>query len=210
MENGKKTGMELRGVSTAGKEMLKQLARTDPYYKRNRAHICSFFVKGTCTRGNECPYRHEQPATSSSSSDPNAPGKGVSAQQSIQDRYHGRNDPVAKRLLTSIADSGGLAPPADTSITSLFISQLPEKSTEASVRTAIITSIPSLDPQKLKSVVHVAKTRCAFANFKDRESAELAAAAWAPGFEVDGTKVGVKWGRSRPAKAPSTSEQATS
>lgn len=38
--------------------MLKQLARTDPYYKRNRAKICSFFIKGECTRGSECPYRY--------------------------------------------------------------------------------------------------------------------------------------------------------
>jgi pre-mRNA-splicing factor RBM22/SLT11 len=41
--------------------------------------------------------------------------------------------------------------------------------------------------------------RCAFVNFKDRPSAELAAAAWASGFEIDGQTVGVKWGRSRPA-----------
>ena len=44
-------------ASSAGKEMLKQLARTDPYYKRNRPHVCSFFVKGECNRGSECPYR---------------------------------------------------------------------------------------------------------------------------------------------------------
>lgn len=42
---------------SAGKEMLKQLARSDPYYKRNRPKVCSFFVKGECTRGDECPYR---------------------------------------------------------------------------------------------------------------------------------------------------------
>ena len=34
-----------------------KLARTTPYYKRNRPHICSFWVKGECTRGEECPYR---------------------------------------------------------------------------------------------------------------------------------------------------------
>lgn len=44
-------------ASSAGKEMLKALARTDPYYKRNRPHVCSFFVKGECKRGAECPYR---------------------------------------------------------------------------------------------------------------------------------------------------------
>jgi pre-mRNA-splicing factor RBM22/SLT11 len=194
MEGGQKTGLQLKGTSVAGKEMLKQLARSDPYYKRNRPHICSFFLKGECTRGSDCPYRHEQPPENAASS---------SAQQSIQDRYHGTSDPVAKRLLTSYADTQGLAPPADTSITSLFLSSLSENATEASVRTAIVQSVPSLDPQKIKSVVHVAKSRCAFANFKDRESAELAAVAWAPGFAVDGQKVTVKWGRSRPAKAPS-------
>ena len=45
----------------AGKELLKKLARNDPYYNRNRPHLCSFFAKGTCTRGDMCPYRHELP-----------------------------------------------------------------------------------------------------------------------------------------------------
>ena len=44
-------------ANRAGREMLKGIARTDPYYKRNRPHICSFFVKGECTRGGECPFR---------------------------------------------------------------------------------------------------------------------------------------------------------
>ncbi|KAJ3528317.1 hypothetical protein NMY22_g9464 [Coprinellus aureogranulatus] len=213
MEGGKK-GLELKGTSTAGKEMLKQLARTDPYYKRNRPHICSFFLKGECNRGDACPYRHEQPpanaASSSSSSGGtimNADGsvvqqqeKGVGAAQNIQDRYHGRNDGVAKRLLNTYAESQGLTPPSDQTITSLFLASLPESATEASIRTAIIRSIPSLDKDKIKSVVYVAKTRCAFANFKDRDSAEVAAAAWAKGLEVDGQRVTVKWGRSRPVK----------
>ena len=32
-------------------EMLQRLARTTPYYKRNAPHICSFWVKGECKRG---------------------------------------------------------------------------------------------------------------------------------------------------------------
>ena len=40
---------------------LLALARKRPYYDRNRAHLCSFFAKGTCTRGDKCPYRHEMP-----------------------------------------------------------------------------------------------------------------------------------------------------
>jgi pre-mRNA-splicing factor RBM22/SLT11 len=40
-----------------GKEILKSIARTQPYYKRNLPHVCSFYLKGTCNRGATCPYR---------------------------------------------------------------------------------------------------------------------------------------------------------
>ena len=43
--------------------MLLRLQRTTPYYKRNEAKVCSFFAKGACTRGAECPYRHEMPTS---------------------------------------------------------------------------------------------------------------------------------------------------
>lgn len=58
-------------------ELLMRLARTAPYYKRNRPHVCSFWVKGECRRGEECPYRHERPT------DPDDP----LADQNIKDRY---------------------------------------------------------------------------------------------------------------------------
>lgn len=46
--------------------MLLKLARTTPYYKRNRPHICSFWVKGECKRGEECPYRYRHNLNSQS------------------------------------------------------------------------------------------------------------------------------------------------
>jgi len=45
------------GKAMTPSDMLLKLARTTPYYKRNRPHICSFWVKGECKRGEECPYR---------------------------------------------------------------------------------------------------------------------------------------------------------
>lgn len=48
-------------ADSAGRELLKRLARNDPSYKRNRPHICSFYAKGACNRGDACPYRHELP-----------------------------------------------------------------------------------------------------------------------------------------------------
>jgi len=192
---GNKSGLDSGRASSAGKDMLKQLARTDPYYKRNRPHICSFFVKGECTRGSECPFRHEMPANNELS------------HQNIQDRYHGRNDPVAKKIMSAHAESQGLKPPDDETITSIFLSSLPTNSTELSVRTAVLQSLPSVEPAQLKSVVHVAKSRCAFVNFKLRATAETAAHAWANGLDVDGERITVKWGRGRkkvadPASGP--------
>ncbi|KAG6520873.1 hypothetical protein ZIOFF_017935 [Zingiber officinale] len=58
-------------------DTILELQRTTPYYKRNWAHVCSFFMRGECTRGAECPYRHEMPET------------GELSQQNIKDRYYG-------------------------------------------------------------------------------------------------------------------------
>ncbi|KAJ7219393.1 hypothetical protein GGX14DRAFT_436009 [Mycena pura] len=188
--DGNQTGLDTKPsrAQSAGKEMLKQLARTDPYYKRNRPHICSFFVKGECTRGAECPFRHEMPVNNELS------------HQNIQDRYHGRSDPVAKKILSMHAESQGLKPPDDQSITSIFLPLLPATSTEQSVRTSVLQSLPSVDASELKSIVHVAKSQCAFVNFKQRSIAETAAHAWAHGLDIDGQRITVKWGRARTKK----------
>lgn len=77
-----------------GRELLKKLARKQPYYKRNEAQICSFWVKGECKRGEECPYRHEMPK------DPTGP----LAKQNMKDRYYGVNDPVAEAMMKRLAD----------------------------------------------------------------------------------------------------------
>lgn len=86
------------GKARGSSDMLVKLARTAPYYKRNRPHICSFWVKGACKRGEECPYRHEKPT------DPDDP----LADQNIKDRYFGVNDPVAEKLIKRIQDGSGI------------------------------------------------------------------------------------------------------
>tara|TARA_R110002050_G_scaffold21413_6_gene59326 strand:+ start:28 stop:1050 length:1023 start_codon:yes stop_codon:yes gene_type:complete len=72
---------------------LHNMSRNTPYYKRNQAHICSFFVKGECTRGATCPYRHENPEEV-------FPDQAL-AKQNIKDRYYGINDPVAQKILSN-------------------------------------------------------------------------------------------------------------
>ena len=48
-------------VTGKAHEILSKMARDRPYYDRNRAKICTFFIRGACRRGAACPYRHEKP-----------------------------------------------------------------------------------------------------------------------------------------------------
>ncbi|RLN50124.1 hypothetical protein BBJ28_00003906 [Nothophytophthora sp. Chile5] len=76
-------------VTGAGNSALLRMARREPYYKRNRAHLCSFYARGECNRGDECPYLHEMPRDKD---DP-------LAKQNIKDRFYGKNDPVAQKMM---------------------------------------------------------------------------------------------------------------
>ena len=49
-------------------------------------------------------HRHEKPVDNELS------------KQNMQDRYHGRNDPVARKIMGTHAKNQGLEPPEDTSI----------------------------------------------------------------------------------------------
>jgi pre-mRNA-splicing factor RBM22/SLT11 len=68
---------EAGGKCQNASDVLAKMARKAPYYERNRPHICSFWVKGECRRGEECPYRHERPT------DPEDP----LSNQNFKDRY---------------------------------------------------------------------------------------------------------------------------
>ena len=78
-----------RNIGSAAHAKLASVARMQPRYERNLAKLCSFFAKGDCNRGANCPFRHELPK------DRNDP----LAKQNTKDRFYGTNDPVAKKML---------------------------------------------------------------------------------------------------------------
>ena len=82
------------GVTPEAHEALMRLNRHQTYYARNAPKLCSFFARGECSRGHECPYRHEMPRDKD---DP-------LAKQNYRDRYYGTNDPVAAKLLVRMAE----------------------------------------------------------------------------------------------------------
>jgi len=68
---------------------LEEMANMKPRYERNMAKLCSFFAKGECNRGANCPFRHEMPK------DRNDP----MSNQNTKDRFYGSSDPVANKIL---------------------------------------------------------------------------------------------------------------
>lgn len=161
-------------------EVLMRLARTAPYYKRNRPHVCSFWVKGECRRGEECPYRHEKPT------DPDDP----LADQNIRDRYYGVNDPVADKLLKRAAAMPALPPPDDRSITTLYIGNIGNL-TEQDLRDHFYQY------GEIRSLSVVAKQQCAFVQFTTRPAAENAAEKTFNKLILGGRRLTIKWGRSQ-------------
>ncbi|XP_077999017.1 pre-mRNA-splicing factor RBM22-like isoform X2 [Glandiceps talaboti] len=169
------------GKAQAPSDLLLKLARTTPYYKRNRPHICSFWVKGECKRGEECPYRHEKPT------DPDDP----LADQNIKDRFYGVNDPVASKLMRRAATMPVLATPEDKTITTLYVGGLGEKVTEQDLRDHFYQF------GEIRSINVVSRQQCAFVQFTNRPSAEDAAERSFNKLIIKGRRLNIKWGRSQ-------------
>uniref|UniRef100_A0A0K0FI33 Pre-mRNA-splicing factor RBM22 n=1 Tax=Strongyloides venezuelensis TaxID=75913 RepID=A0A0K0FI33_STRVS len=167
--------------------ILTKLARTQPYYDRNKSHICSFFVKGECKRGDECPYRHEMPK------DPDNP----LSQQNIKDRYYGQNDPVASKLLNKANALPKLIPPEDITITTLYIGGLIDVD-EDDLRDNFYQY------GEITNVTVLPEKGCGFVTFGTRSAAEKAAAATFNNLTINDKRLSVKWGKPQTQKTNST------
>jgi len=161
-----------------------KLARSAPYYKRNQPHICSFYVKGECKRGEECPYRHEKPT------DPDDP----LSNQNIRDRFYGVNDPVAEKLMSRYKELPQLETPEDKSVTTLYIGNVIDMD-EQQLRDHFYQY------GEIRSVTVVPKQSCAFVQFTQRDAAERAAKESFNKLVIDGKRLTVKWGKPPAAQA---------
>ncbi|KAF8402712.1 hypothetical protein HHK36_010800 [Tetracentron sinense] len=179
------------GKARANDTILK-LQRTTPYYKRNRAHVCSFYVRGECTRGAECPYRHEMPVT------------GELSQQNIKDRYYGVNDPVAQKLLNKAGEMPSLVAPEDESIKTLYVGGLDARVTEQDLRDHFYAH------GEIESVRMVLQRACAFVTYTTRDGAEKAAGELSNKLVIKGLRLKLMWGRPQAPKPESEEPGSTS
>uniref|UniRef100_A0A915C444 Pre-mRNA-splicing factor RBM22 n=1 Tax=Parascaris univalens TaxID=6257 RepID=A0A915C444_PARUN len=182
LTDGTTPGGALAKITDASSnELLRKLARNQPYYQRNKPHICSFFVKGECKRGEECPYRHEKP------SDPDDP----LSHQNMRDRYYGNNDPVADKLLNRAKAMPVLQPPEDTTITTLYVGDLGPAGTitEADLRDYFYQF------GEIRSLNVLVSRGCAFIAFTTRQAAERAADRSFNKLILQGRRLKIRWGR---------------
>jgi len=207
--NGTDGALALAPGSAAAVRELERLRDRRPYYERNRARVCSFFVRGECNRGAACPYRHEMPSN---------PQDGLS-RQNMRDRYYGAGDPVAAKMLARSAERRAGAgpgrpppePPADRSVTTLFVGGLDGAVaapgggggfggggfgggggggvTEDDLRA-------ELHAHGQIEGVRVMGTGIAFVTFATREGAERAVAARHASLEVRGARLRLAWASS--------------
>jgi pre-mRNA-splicing factor RBM22/SLT11 len=163
-------------------ETIVKLNRMGPYYARNRARVCSFFVKGECTRGKECPFRHEMPDL------------GPLSKQNTKDRFYGVNDPVAHKLLTRLDvanEKQGLTPPDDPDIRTLYIGGLAPATDETKLRSIFYQY------GEIESIYLMPRASCAFITYALRAGAEKASSSLGGFVECDERRVKISWAKGR-------------
>jgi pre-mRNA-splicing factor RBM22/SLT11 len=183
--------------------LLERLRRREPNYRRNLPHICSFFQRGECNRAKTCPYRHVM-------KDDVYKDKSLGS-QNFKDRYYGKNDPVAQKMLSRAhgGGSGGQARampdlPADNSITTLFVGGVDEQHTENDLRNEFFQH------GEVANVRLVPEKHCAFVEFYTREGAEEAMRKLHNKLTIKGGFLRLAWGKSRGGRREGKSNTSSS
>lgn len=167
------------GAAPEAHEALMRLGRHQAYYQRNAPKLCSFFARGECSRGLECPYRHEMPRDKG---DP-------LAKQNYRDRYYGNEDPVAAKLLVRMAEKSersieSMPENDDPSAVTVWIGGI----TEGSVKEDQLRA--AFSPHgEVKKVFLAGKQECGFVEFSTHAEAIAALKALRGGRLAIGGKV---------------------
>jgi pre-mRNA-splicing factor RBM22/SLT11 len=195
--------MDYTKSESAGRELVKRLARIDPYSRYPLRPICNYFLKGNCYRGDACPYLHETKTTA-------APNTALLAQPEEKlalgpvrsDRFRfygntskvGEGDVLSSRLLEDAMTAEHTkkhrlsSPPIDKSITSLYIGGVTDDITEHTLQNHFIIY------GKIQKIIPIKANHGAYVLFEDRSSAEKAMDELHGSLTLKGVTLDVRWG----------------
>lgn len=170
------------GMSPIAAQVLQGIAKTQPDYRRNRTKICTFFLKGTCNRGEACPFRHEQPDHTDV----------TLASQNIKDRYFGTSDVLAQKILDRVHDPKN-AQTSGPEVSTVWISGvLPEKKiTEQDLKDHFYSF------GEIVSIRLVPASKCAFVEFVNHDEANRAIEALRNNLVIRGQFLKVGWAKAQ-------------
>ncbi|KAF2236106.1 hypothetical protein EV356DRAFT_513351 [Viridothelium virens] len=179
------------GAEGKARDLLKRLAESEPYYKKQRR----LEAEGRAEEGQEggaAPKALPAPTTGEEGGEElHRPGP-VRTRDSRPGRggrggaRGGRAFPSAAQLPPGPQD---IAPPADKNITSLFVTGVEDDMPEHEIRTHFSKF------GKLRSVVCSHRSHCAFINYMTRKDAEVAAEACQGKAVVAAVPLRVQWGK---------------
>jgi pre-mRNA-splicing factor RBM22/SLT11 len=174
------------GISPLASQVLQGLAKTTPDYRKNRARICSFYLKGTCNRGDSCPFRHEQSDHTDA----------TLAAQNIKDRYYGTDDPLAKKILERVTDSKNAQTTGPEVSTVWVAGVVPEKKiTEQDIKDHFYSF------GEIVKIRMVPTSKCAFVEFVSHDQASRAIDALRNNLVIRGQFLKVGWAKPQANRA---------
>ena len=171
------------------RELLRRLANSEPYFRKARR------IPGIENEGTEQGSVNGMKALTDGGSGPirTQDSRGVAPRVSARGgrggARGGRAFPSATQLPPGPQD---ILPPADPSITSLFVTGVEDDLPEHKIRDFFTPY------GKLRSLVCSHMSHCAFINFHSRASAEAAAEALQGRAVIAGCPLRVQWGKPRP------------
>jgi len=185
---------EYEKTDEKARELLRRLANSEPYFKKSRMRITASEdneVGGSSAVGTALATKGPGPIRTRDSQGPARGGvsRGGGGRGGRGGARGGKSFPSAAQLPPGPQD---ILPPADRSITSLFITGVEDDLPEHKIR-------DFFSPYgKLRSLVCSHMSHCAFINYSTREGAEAAAEALQGKAVIAGCPLRVQWGRPRP------------
>jgi pre-mRNA-splicing factor RBM22/SLT11 len=182
------------------RELLRRLANSQPYFKKQRRiEAPSDDARGEGASGNSMALTTGGPGPIRTRDSRGGGAPRGTMRGGRGGARGGRAFPSAAQLPPGPQD---IAPPADTSIQSLFVTGVEDDLPEHKIRDFFTPY------GKLRSLVCSHMSHCAFINYATREGAEAAAAACQGRAIIAGCPLRVQWGRPKPIGTMDKDERA--